>query len=149
MKARSTGRRLGEKWIQVGLFLLLSLCYTYTLPRWADPNQNSRLDMVVAVVEDGTFQIDEYVENTVDYAKVGEHYYGDEAPGVAFLGIPVYVVLKGILNRPIVDVVVKMPVHRLLKYVTRGRRGREIASWRELRAALGGVNSAVQETMSR
>ena len=93
--------------------------------------------------------IDDRVPSTVDHAKVGEHYYGDEAPGVAFLGIPVYVVLKGILNRPIVDIVVKMPVHRLLKYVTRGRRGREIASWRELRAALGGVNSAVQETMAR
>ena len=103
MKARSTDGQFRERWIQVGLFLLLSLCYTYTLPRWADPNQNSRLDMVVAVVEDGTFQIDEYVENTVDYAKVGEHYYSDKAPGAAFLGIPVYAVLKQFLDLPIMD----------------------------------------------
>lgn len=92
-----------EKWIAAGLFLLLLLCYTYTLPRWADPNQNSRLDMVVAVVEDGTFQIDAYVENTVDYAKVGEHYYSDKAPGAAFLGIPVYAALKGFLDLPLMD----------------------------------------------
>jgi hypothetical protein len=85
------------------LFLLLLLCYTYTLPRWADPNQNSRLDMVVAVVDDGTFQIDNYVENTVDYAEVGEHYYSDKAPGAAFLGIPVYAVLKRFLDLPIMD----------------------------------------------
>lgn len=52
---------------EIILVLLLLVCYTYFLPRWADPNQNSRLDMVVAVVEDGTFQIDAYVENTVDY----------------------------------------------------------------------------------
>lgn len=44
---------------------------------------------------------------------------------------------------------VKLPVHRFLRCVTHGRGGREITGWRELRAALGGVNSAVQETMAR
>ena len=90
-----------ERLVQIALFALLLMCYTYVLPRWADPNQNSRLDMVVAVVEDGTFQIDATVDNTVDYAKVGEHYYSDKAPGAAFLGIPVYAVLKGLFDRPI------------------------------------------------
>jgi hypothetical protein len=91
------------KWMAISLFLMMLLSYTYILPRWADPNQNSRLDMVVAVVEDSTFRIDDYVENTVDYAKVGEHYYSDKAPGAAFLGIPVYAVLKGLLDLPIMD----------------------------------------------
>jgi len=103
MKARFVNEQRREKWIAIGLFLLLLLCYTYTLPRWADPNQNSRLDMVVAVVDDGTFHIDDYVENTVDYAKVGGHYYSDKAPGVAFLGIPVYAVLKEFFDLPIMD----------------------------------------------
>jgi hypothetical protein len=88
---------------ETALFLLLLICYTYTLPRWADPNQNSRVDMVIAVVEDRTFQIDRYVDNTVDYAKVGEHYYSDKAPGAAFLGIPIYAVLSGFLDLPFVD----------------------------------------------
>jgi hypothetical protein len=89
---------------QLALFLVLLGCYSYTFPRWADPNQNSRLDMVVAVVEDGTFQIDKYVENTVDYAKVGDHYYySDKAPGAAFLGIPVYAGLKLVLDLPVMD----------------------------------------------
>ncbi|NLE45707.1 MAG: hypothetical protein GX620_13375 [Chloroflexi bacterium] len=82
------------------LLVTLSVCYAYFLPRWADPNQNSRLDMVIAVVEDGTFRIDQYVENTVDYAKVGEHYYSDKAPGAAFLGIPVYAGIKVLLDLP-------------------------------------------------
>jgi hypothetical protein len=103
MKVESVSEQQREKRIAISLFLLLLLCYTYTLPRWADPNQNSRLDMVVAVVEDGTFRIDDYVENTVDYAKVGEHYYSDKAPGAAFLGIPVYAVLKVFLDQPIMD----------------------------------------------
>jgi hypothetical protein len=92
-----------EKWITTGLFCLLLLCYTYTLPRWADPNQNSRLDMVVAVVDDGTFQIDAYIQNTVDYAKVEDHYYSDKAPGAAFLGIPIYAALKRVLDLPLMD----------------------------------------------
>lgn len=88
---------------QVTLFLILLVCYTYIFPRWADPNQNSRLDMIVAVVDDGTFQIDNYVHNTVDYAKIGEHYYSDKAPGAAFLGIPIYAGLKLVLDAPMLD----------------------------------------------
>ncbi len=94
------------KWLStqdVTLFLLLLLSYTYIFPRWADPNQNSRLDMVVAVVDDGTFQIDRYVHNTVDYAKVGDHYYSDKAPGAAFLAIPVYAGLRLALDLPVMD----------------------------------------------
>ncbi len=83
----------------VGLALLVS--YLYTFPRWADPNQNSRLDMIVAVVDDGTFQIDPYVGNTVDYARLGGHYYSDKAPGVAFLGVPLYAGLKVLLDTPV------------------------------------------------
>jgi hypothetical protein len=92
-----------DRRIGIVLFLLLLTCYAYTFPRWADPNQNSRLDMVVAVVEDGTLQIDKYVSNTVDYATVGEHYYSDKAPGTAFLGIPIYAGLKILLDTPVVD----------------------------------------------
>jgi hypothetical protein len=59
--------------------------------------------MVVAVVEDHTFQIDKYVANTVDYADRDGHYYSDKAPGVAFLGIPVYAALKVVLDLPAMD----------------------------------------------
>ncbi len=82
---------------------ILLLCAVYFLPRWADPNQNSRLDMVVAVVDDGSFQIDEYVWNTVDYAEVNGHYYSDKAPGAAFLGIPVYALLRNLFELPLMN----------------------------------------------
>jgi hypothetical protein len=88
------------RWI---VFVVLLFSYSYFFPRWADPNQNSRLNMVVAIVEDGTFRIDKYVDNTVDYAKVGEHYYSDKAPGIAFLGVPLYWGLKFILELPILE----------------------------------------------
>jgi hypothetical protein len=89
--------------VEFALFFMLLVSFIYTFPRWADPNQNSRLNMVFAVVEDGTFQIDRYVENTVDYAKVGEHYYSDKAPGTAFLGIPIYAGLKVFLDSPLLE----------------------------------------------
>ncbi len=78
--------------------LLVLLCAGYVFPRWADPNQNSRLDMIFAVVEDQTFRIDRFVANTVDYAKVGDAYFSDKAPGAAFLGIPVYAALRPLLD---------------------------------------------------
>ncbi|MFA9401878.1 MAG: hypothetical protein ACERKY_02305 [Anaerolineales bacterium] len=84
--------------LQVALFFILFICLVYTFPRWADPNQNSRIDMVMAIVDDGTFMIDQYVENTVDYAKVGDHYYSDKAPGVSFLGVPLYAGLKELVD---------------------------------------------------
>jgi hypothetical protein len=85
------------------LFVLLLFSYAYFFPRWADPNQNSRLNMIVAIVNDGTFQIDKYVSNTVDYAKVGDHYYSDKAPGAAFAGVPVYWVLNAALRLPVLE----------------------------------------------
>ena len=38
-----------EMWTSIAIFAVLLVFYTYTFPRWADPNQNSRLDLVVAV----------------------------------------------------------------------------------------------------
>jgi len=87
----------------IAIFLIALVCYAYFLPRWADQNQNSRLNAVVAVVDDGTFRIDKYVHNTTDYAKVGDHYYSDKAPGVAFLGIPIYAGLSRALKLPVLD----------------------------------------------
>lgn len=85
------------------LFLLPLLCSTYFFPRWADVNVNSRLDMVVAVVHDGTVRIDRYVHNTVDYAIVDGHYYSDKAPGAALLGVPLYAAFALLFELPFVQ----------------------------------------------
>ena len=83
------------------LFMLLFLSTIYTFPRWADWNQNSRLDLVLALVEQGTFRIDAFVENTGDYAVVGGHFYSDKAPGLAFAAVPVYALLHQALVHPL------------------------------------------------
>jgi len=86
---------------QTALFFILLASFLYFLPRWADQNTNSRMDMIVAVVENGTFQIDPYVQNTVDFAKVGDHFYSDKPPGAGLLGIPVYAGLRLVLQSPL------------------------------------------------
>lgn len=94
---------MSNRRLAFALFGLLVVTYAYVFPRWADPNQDSRLKMVVAAVDDGTFRIDKYLGTTVDYAKVGDHYYSDKAPGVAFIGIPIYAVLRGVFETPVMD----------------------------------------------
>jgi len=83
----ATGR---ERWCQALLALLLFISYAYFLPRRVDWNQNGRMDLVLAIVDQGRLEIDDYVGNTGDYAHFGGHYYCDKAPGVSFLGVPFY-----------------------------------------------------------
>jgi hypothetical protein len=54
------------------------------------PNQNSRFDLVRAVVEHHSFIIDPYAKNTIDKARKGDHFYSDKAPGLSFASVPVY-----------------------------------------------------------
>ena len=80
----------------LALFVLLLWCYSYFFPRWSDWNQNSRFDLVLALVEEGTVTIDGRVANTGDYAYYAGHYYSDKAPGMALLGVPVYAAFRAL-----------------------------------------------------
>src|SRR6187402_795042 len=82
---------------QLFLALGLLLCYGFFLqqPAW---NEYSRYDLVRALVEQGTVQIDSFQDNTGDKAFKDGHYYSDKAPGTAIVGVPVYAAYLG-LNR--------------------------------------------------
>jgi hypothetical protein len=53
-------------------------------------NQNSRFDLVRAIVEKHTLRIDAYHENTRDKALMDGHFYSEKAPGLAFTAVPVW-----------------------------------------------------------
>jgi hypothetical protein len=89
-----TGKRLRVRRHYLAIFLVSLTCYAYFFPRWADWNQNSRFDLVVALVDDHSFAIDRNVRNTGDYAISGTHYYSDKAPGMALAGVPVYAAFR-------------------------------------------------------
>ncbi len=87
----------------VGAFLLVSLCFTGQFPPFANPNEASRFATVFAVVESGTFRIDDalrWVGQTEDKSLSAGHFYSNKAPGLAFAAIPVYRVLRVFLPRP-------------------------------------------------
>jgi hypothetical protein len=69
----------------LGLAIFLSFIYFYEGGGW---NQNSRFDLLRAIVERHTLQIDAYHENTGDIAHFHGNYYSDKAPGLVFLAVP-------------------------------------------------------------
>ena len=74
--------------------LFLASAYFYQDPEW---NGNSRLDLTRALVEQGKFQIDDYVSlpgwATEDRALFDGHYYSDKAIGSSLLAAPFYFLL--------------------------------------------------------
>jgi hypothetical protein len=82
----------------LGALLLAS--YVYVLPRWADWSQNSRLDLVRALSAQHDVIIDDYVNNTGDYALYQGHAYSDKAPGPAFLALPAALAVQPTLDHP-------------------------------------------------
>ena len=80
------------------LFFILLIAYAYFLPRWAEWNQNSRINLTRAIIEQGTLQIDDYYQNSGDYAHFEGHYYTDKAPGLSFLAVPVYALARPLLQ---------------------------------------------------
>lgn len=85
------------------IFCVLLVAYCYVLPRWADWSQNSRLNLVRALVEQGTTRIDAYVANTGDYAEFAGHTYTDKAPGPAFVGLPLYAAVLPLIEHPAIN----------------------------------------------
>src|SRR5579859_8142959 len=69
----------------LGAVIFLSFVYFYEGGGW---NQNSRFDLLRAIVEQHTLTIDAYQENTQDKAHFRGHYYSDKAPGQVFLAVP-------------------------------------------------------------
>jgi hypothetical protein len=75
------------------LFALVfgTYAYFYQAGGW---NQNSRFDLTRAIVERGTIAIDAFQENTGDKAQRGGHWFTDKAPGLSWLAVPAYAVVR-------------------------------------------------------
>jgi hypothetical protein len=71
--------------------------YFYQAGGW---NQNSRFDLVRAIVEHGTLTIDRYEANTGDDAIFKGRYYCDKAPGASVLCLPTYAVMYAVAGAP-------------------------------------------------
>ena len=79
----------------LGCVVFCSFVYFYEGGGW---NQNSRFDLLRAIIERHTLRIDAYHENTQDKAHFRGHYYSDKAPGLVFLAVPVALVARPMLQ---------------------------------------------------
>jgi hypothetical protein len=83
-------------WV-LAITLVLSYAYFYQAGGW---NQNSRFDLIRAIVEQGTTRIDAYVDNTGDRALVDGHAYSDKAPGQALTAVPLAAAWSAVIPSP-------------------------------------------------
>ncbi len=77
-------------------FFIIYACFAHFI-NW---NENSRLDLTLAMVDDHTFSIDNYFNNTGDRAYYKGHYYSDKEPGMSFLAVPWYVMYRSVFGKP-------------------------------------------------
>lgn len=80
------------------IFISLFVTYAYFFHKQAGYNVNSRIDLVYALVDQGTFRIDAYHNkepyDTMDKAYYNGHYYSDKIIGLSLLGAIPYTGLR-------------------------------------------------------
>jgi hypothetical protein len=84
--------------IEWKIFLIFWIIFSVfsTSDRW---NDNSSLDLTMAIVDEHRFEIDSYANNTGDRAYYNGHYYSDKVPGTAFSTIPLYYAYESLVGK--------------------------------------------------
>jgi len=81
-------------------FFIIYLCFA----KFQYFDDDVKLDLTRAIVDEHRFEIDSYVENTGgDRVYYKGHYYCDKAPGASFLTVPIYAVFKLFFGMPDTD----------------------------------------------
>lgn len=81
------------------VFFTVFLVYLfYIAPDYLTANSNRYIDLTKAIVDDRTFVIDKYYQNTRDWGVYDGHRYMGAAPGLGFMAVPIYVALKPLLG---------------------------------------------------
>ncbi len=95
------------------LSVALFFSYAYFFQGGFD-NQNSRFDLSLAVAFEHRLAIDTFAANTIDKAKLGEHFYCEKAPGTSLLALPIAVLATAFVS--IDDILRRAWVGNLLLY---------------------------------
>lgn len=86
--------------LMLGAIALAWCWYFHFWPLLHTANEAIRLDFVQAIVDDGTFQIDQVEKRhgkpSIDRCRFGHHDYMDKAPGLSLLTVPIYAAVKAI-----------------------------------------------------
>jgi hypothetical protein len=83
------------------IFLTLFLTYAFFTNTYLTTNDASRFSLTAAIVEEQTFEIDNFLEKVIsdwwwakDFATYGGNKYSDKAPLGSFLGVPIYMIVR-------------------------------------------------------
>jgi hypothetical protein len=79
----------------IALFVAIFVSNAYFV-QGTGMNQNSRFDLVRAIVEQHALSIDTYESNTIDKSTMNGHYYSDKAPGLSFVSVPAYALVHAL-----------------------------------------------------
>jgi hypothetical protein len=82
---------------ELKIFFTFFIIYSFFI-HWVGWNENSRLALIRAIVDEGRFEIDSYANQTTDRAFFNEHYYSDKDPGLSLVAMPIYAIWKFIYN---------------------------------------------------
>ncbi len=91
------GLEYNRRWM---IFILLVACHVYFLhiyPLFVSTNEQSRLLLISAIVDDHSIVIDEAISrygNSQDKAIFNGRYYSDKAIGSSLLGIPAFLLMR-------------------------------------------------------
>lgn len=93
-----------RRWL---ILTVVTVCHLYPFPYFEalnNPNENVRLYMTMALVEDGTFAIDEPSRRfgwVNDRSRRDGHLYAGKAPGASLIGVPVLAVASWLSDTPL------------------------------------------------
>ncbi len=78
--------------VALALFIFFSIAYFSSTSGIYSSNDGSHYALVRSIADNGTFTVNSFVMFTgfTDYAKVGDDYYSDRAPGTALAVLPFY-----------------------------------------------------------
>ncbi|MFX1465759.1 MAG: hypothetical protein ACFFA5_04740 [Promethearchaeota archaeon] len=83
------------------LFVITFFFYIQLITGFHSINEKSRFALILAIVEDQSFIINKYAYLTqyVDISLYNGNYYSDKGPGLAFIGVPFYIIGKFLINQ--------------------------------------------------
>ena len=84
-------RAYRHEWLLLGLIALTALTFYHD----AGAQDTSRLALTQAVYADHSLRVDLWGRGSSDITIYDGHYYSDKAPGMSFLALPAYALLRG------------------------------------------------------
>jgi hypothetical protein len=93
-----SGEQSGGRWraFRLALFLLVWFSCAWFGSWQGNPNNATRLFAAVSLIEDGDATIDEFAPLTIDFARFGDHFYLDKAPGMTLMALPAVAVVTAV-----------------------------------------------------